>query len=330
MKSHSDGQRVGYFPRTLRTLLLALGYSEPPLFVSTLRLLHGNSYLWHVHVIIYKRPTTDHICRIRQVVEASTPRWTFKRGMREATREALVLLRHEAEKQIEQSQYRHFLSRAQEGAEVVVMPAGDHDHIGCFTNKVKLTHALVRDIDEAVKEVKLLGENEDESSQKIIELEALCKRLREDAQKLREERATLEGMIKSHDELLMEMAKEYGLNCMGENNDDEDEDDDDEGNATAPPTPVPPATMPKEIIDEKAPVEMVPEQEAPGACEVILVDVEPELLQPCIFNMIMGDYEESPSRMENGLHELDDLDDPTEADYDVDEWFPKDGSNDRD
>jgi hypothetical protein len=26
---------------------------------------------------------------------------------------------------------------------------------------------------------------------------------------------------------------------------------------------------------------------------------------------------------------LDDLDDQTEADYDVDEWFPEDGSNDR-
>jgi phage gp45-like len=44
--------------------------------------------------------------------------------MREAAREALVLLRHEVEEQIEQSQYRHFLSHAREGAEVVVMPAG--------------------------------------------------------------------------------------------------------------------------------------------------------------------------------------------------------------
>jgi hypothetical protein len=26
---------------------------------------------------------------------------------------------------------------------------------------------------------------------------------------------------------------------------------------------------------------------------------------------------------------LDDLDDQTEADYDVDEWFPEDGSNDQ-
>jgi hypothetical protein len=63
----------------------------------------------------------------------------------------------------------------------MVMPVGHHDHIGCFADHVKLTHALVRDLDEAVKEVNLLEEHEDESSQKITELEALCKRLREDA-----------------------------------------------------------------------------------------------------------------------------------------------------
>jgi hypothetical protein len=137
-------------------MLLALGYSEPSLFVSVPRLLHRNLYPWRVRVIIYERPMTDHIYRIYHVVEATTPRWTFEGGMRE------------------------------------------------------------------------------ESSQKIAELEALCKRLREDAQKLREENTTLEGVIQSHDELIKEMAEEYGLNRMGENNDDEDEDGDDEGNAVTP------------------------------------------------------------------------------------------------
>jgi hypothetical protein len=112
MESHSDGQRASYFPRTLRTLLLALGYSEPPLFVGVPRLLYGNSYLWRVCVIIYERHMTDHIHYIRHVVEATTPRWTFEGGMREAAREALALLSHEAEEQMDQSQYRHFLSRA--------------------------------------------------------------------------------------------------------------------------------------------------------------------------------------------------------------------------
>jgi hypothetical protein len=125
--------------------------------------------------------------------------------------------------------------------------------------------------------------------------------LREDAQKLKEEKSTLEGMIQSLDELIMEMAKEDGLNHMGEDDNDEDEDEDDEGNVVAPPAPAPaPAVVPEEIVEEEAPMEMVPEQEAPVAHEVILVDVEPEPLQPRLFNMIMWDYEESLPRMDNG------------------------------
>jgi hypothetical protein len=100
-------------------------------------------------------------------------------------------------------------------------------------------------------------------------------------------------MIQSRDELILEMAEEYGLNRMGENNDDEDEDDDDEGNAVAPPTAAP-ATVPEEIVKEE-------------------------------------------DLVENGPQELDDLDDlgdldedPDEGRSDVEEWFPQDGSNDRD
>jgi hypothetical protein len=231
---------------------------------------------------------------------------------------------------MEQSQYRHFLSHAREGAEAVVMPAGDYDHIGCFTDQVKLTHAFVQDLDEASKEVKLLGEHEEDSSQNITEPEALCKRLREDTQKPKEEKTTLLGMILSCDELIMEMAEEYGLNRMGENGDDKDEDDDDDRIATAPSIPTPPAAAPEEIVEEEAHMEMVHKQEAPVAHEVILADAELEPPQPRLFNMIMRDYEESPPRMENGPHELDDLDDLTEANYNMDEWFPEDGSNDRD
>jgi hypothetical protein len=191
---------------------------------------------------------------------------------------------------MEQSLYRHFPSYAREGAEVVVMPAGDRDHIGCFTDQVKLTRALVRDLDKSIKEVNLLGEHEEESSQKITQLEALCKRLREDALKLNEEKTTLEGMIQSCDELIMEMAEEYGLNSMGENDDEEDEDDDDEGDIIVPPAPAP-VVMPKEIVEEEAPVENGPQ--------------EPD--------------------------DLDDLDDdPNEGHSDMDEWFLQDGSNDQD
>jgi hypothetical protein len=115
-ESHSDGQNAGFFLRTLRTVLMALGYSEPLLFVGVPTLLHRNSYLWRVRVIIYERPMTDHICRICHVVQATTPRWTFEGGMRDAARDALALLRHEVEEQMEQSQYRHFPNHTREGA----------------------------------------------------------------------------------------------------------------------------------------------------------------------------------------------------------------------
>jgi hypothetical protein len=64
---------------------------------------------------------------------------------------------------------------------------------------------------------------------------------------LGEEKATLEGMAESHDELLMEISRETGLDRMGEDAEDEEEDEyaDDGGDgttapATAPPPPVPP------------------------------------------------------------------------------------------
>jgi hypothetical protein len=100
-------------------------------------------------------------------------------------------------------------------------------------------------------------------------------------------------MIQSRGELILEMAEEYGLNRMGENDDDEDENDDEEGNAITPLAPTP-AAVPEEIIEEEDPVE-------------------------------------------NGPHELDDLDDLGDLDEDrnegcsdMEEWFPLDGSNDRD
>jgi hypothetical protein len=100
-------------------------------------------------------------------------------------------------------------------------------------------------------------------------------------------------MIQSRDELILKMAEEYGLNRMGENDDDEGEDDDDEGNAIAPPAPAP-AAVPEEIIIEEDPVENGPHE---------LVDLD-----------YLGDLDE----------------DPNEGHSNVEEWLPQDGSNDQD
>jgi hypothetical protein len=73
-----------------------------------------------------------------------------------------------------------------------------------------------------------------------MELEALCKRLREDAQKLKEENTKLEGMVESHDEIITEIAKEIGLDRIGED-------------------------AKEEILVEKDPIEMVQTRSLSGA-----------------------------------------------------------------
>jgi hypothetical protein len=114
-------------------------------------------------------------------------------------------------------------------------------------------------------------------------LEALCKQHTEATQKLREEKATLEGMVESHDELIMEIDDEIGLNRMGEDAGNEEEEDDsdkddngDGGDAVAPPAAAPPtfpvtpaAAREVIIVEEEDRMQMVHEEEAPEAHEVI-------------------------------------------------------------
>jgi hypothetical protein len=158
--------------------------------------------------------------------------------------------------------------------------------------------------------------------------------MREDTQRLEEEKATLEDMVESHDEMLMEIAREMGLDHMGEDEEEEEEEEnaDDGGDATAPPATAPPPPMPPvvvpEEIDKECPLEAIPGQEAPMPHEVVMAEAEPDKPPLRLYHALLWDYEENPLRLEDDFDDLDD--DPNEGRSDVDEWFPEDGSNDRD
>jgi hypothetical protein len=153
-------------------------------------------------------------------------------------------------------------------------------------------------------------------------------------QKAEGRKATLEGMVESHDELLMEIARETGLDSMGEDEDNEEEeaDADDGGDAATPPAARPPPPTPivaaREEIDKEGPVELIPKQEAPVPHEVVLADAKPMMPQLRLYHALMRDYEENPLKLEDDFDDLDD--DPSEGRSDMDKWFPDDGSNDRD
>jgi hypothetical protein len=130
-------------------------------------------------------------------------------------------------------------------------------------------------------------------------------------------------MVESCDELLMEIARETGLDRIGEDEDDEEEEEDaDDGEdatippAAKPPPPAPPAAAPEEIDDED-PVEMNPEQEAPVPHEVVLADAELEMPQLCLYHALMKDYEENLLRIKDDFDDLDD--DPNEGRCNMDD-----------
>jgi hypothetical protein len=66
-------------------------------------------------------------------------------------------------------------------------------------------------------------------------------------------------MIQSHDELILGMAEVYGLNRMGENDDDKDENDDEEGSVVSPLAPAPAAGL-EEVIKKEDPVDNGPHE----------------------------------------------------------------------
>jgi hypothetical protein len=85
-------------------------------------------------------------------------------------------------------------------------------------------------------------------------------------------------MVESRDELIMEFADKYGYNRSDEDVDDDGGDAAAPPAATPPPASAPPAAAPKVVIvDEEDPMEMILEQEAYEAHDVILAELEPNL-----------------------------------------------------
>jgi hypothetical protein len=140
---------------------------------------------------------------------------------------------------------------------------------------------------------------------------------------LEQEKATHEDMVESRYELLMEIAREMGLDRMGEDEDEKEEEENVDNGAdaaappiTTPPPPAPPAAVPEEI-EEEGPVEAIPGQEALMPHEVVMPEAEPEEPPLRLYHALMRDYEENPLTLEDDFDDLDD--DPNEGRSNMDE-----------
>jgi hypothetical protein len=106
------------------------------------------------------------------------------------------------------------------------------------------------------------------------------------------------------------MARETGLDRMGEDEEEEEEDTDDEGDAATPPAAAPPPSAPPTVIPEEihegGPMEAISEQEDPMPQEVATTEAESETPQLRLYHALMRDYEENPLKLEDDFDDLDD------------------------
>jgi hypothetical protein len=157
-------------------LLRSPGYDEAPLYIGTLTLFYGSTYIWNVRVVLYEKATTDCICHTHQVHEAATPRAKFEADIWDAACQTFAILRHEEDDPMEHTQYRHFLSRPHGGSNLVVLPTRHNDPVGCLHEQVHLTCTMNEELDQAMSEIPCLCEQERVAKRKIEDLEALCNR----------------------------------------------------------------------------------------------------------------------------------------------------------
>jgi hypothetical protein len=186
-------------------LLRSPGYDEAPLYIGTLTLFYGSTYIWNVRVVLYEKATTDCICHTHQVHEAATPRAKFEADIWDAACQTFAIFCHEEDDPMEHTQYHHFLSRPHGGSNIVVLPARLNDPVGCLHDQVHLTCTMNEELDQAMFEICCLYEQEREAKRKIVDLEALCNR-QEDQINM-----DLEEGFKVCDGLIEELVEQQGL-----------------------------------------------------------------------------------------------------------------------
>jgi hypothetical protein len=143
-ESHDDGWTTGYFLRELRSLLRMLDYHTEPLYIGKKTPLHSKGYKWEVHVVIYEKLRGTGERRVCLVYQPSAPRATFTARIRDAARQAVIVLRHLESAVLRHTQYhRHFLLKETDGSDVRVNDKVHNDPTGRLGEQVRLTMAMV-------------------------------------------------------------------------------------------------------------------------------------------------------------------------------------------
>lgn len=149
--SVTNGEGIGGCPRMLCKMLEDLGYEKPPQYRGTEAVEEGVTK-WFVEVHIFAPHSSNGVYEVERIHRAIAARSCFEDGIRDAARQALLVIRSRFRDDLEHTEYAHYPHRASGHTYVHV----DSVHApGQYKLKrqVELTRALTKDLDNTTEEL---------------------------------------------------------------------------------------------------------------------------------------------------------------------------------
>jgi hypothetical protein len=165
-KFYNDGLEARQFPKMLWKMLQELGYEKQPEYFGTQVTYEGSQPVWHVQVYIISPKPLRGVYEVEKIHAAIASRCSFHAGIRDAARQAYMVIRSHHRQLLDGTEYTHFPQRASGSAYIHVEPIQDEGNFK-LKKQVALTATLTKELDSTTDEVEF-WQGKYEEAMKII------------------------------------------------------------------------------------------------------------------------------------------------------------------
>jgi hypothetical protein len=151
-KFYNDRLEAGKFPKMLWKMLQELGYEKQPEYFGTQVTYEGSESVWHVQVYIFSPKPLRGVYEVEKIHAAIASRRSFHAGIRDAARQAYMVIHSRHCQLLEGTEYAHFPQRVSGSAYIHVEHVQDEGNFK-LKKQVALTVTLTKELDSTTEEV---------------------------------------------------------------------------------------------------------------------------------------------------------------------------------
>jgi hypothetical protein len=133
-------------------MLKELGYEKQPEYFGTEVTYEGSKSVWHVQVYIFSPKPLRGVYEVEKIHAAIASRHSFHAGIRDAARQAYMVIYSRHYQLLDGTEYAHFPQRASGSAYIHVEPVQDEGNFK-LKKQVVLTATLTKELDSTTEEV---------------------------------------------------------------------------------------------------------------------------------------------------------------------------------